>query len=249
MNVLGVRIDASTVEDATSRIGAWINSRQCTYVCVCSVNNVVEALRSEDYRQVLNRSGLNTSDGMPLVWQVHHRGHDWATRVYGPDLLLSVCAASTANSWRHFFYGGHDGVAAAVAARMADRFHGLRIAGTLSPPIARVEDLCNAEVVAQINNSGADIVWVGLGTPKQETWMARMRERLVAPVLVGVGAAFDFHAHRVAQAPRWMQGRGLEWLFRLAREPRRLGRRYLIGNSRFVWELTCQELGLKRFRL
>jgi len=132
---------------------------------------------------------------------------------------------------------------------MGDRFQGLRIAGVLSPPVASVDELSSDEAAAQINSSGADIVWVGLSTPKQEQWMARMRERLVAPVLIGVGAAFDFHTHRIPQAPPWMQARGLEWLFRLVSEPRRLWRRYLIGNSWFLWNLAFQELGLKRFPL
>jgi N-acetylglucosaminyldiphosphoundecaprenol N-acetyl-beta-D-mannosaminyltransferase len=249
VNVLGVRIDVSTLEDATSRIGGWIAARERTYVCVCSVNNVVEARRSLEYRRVLNRSSLNTPDGMPLVWQLHRHGYASATRVYGPDLFVSVCKASAATGWRHFFYGGRDGVAVSLAARMGEQFQGLQIAGVLSPPVASVDELCNEESAAQINSSGADIVWVGLSTPKQEQWMARMRERLEAPVLIGVGAAFDFHTHRIPQAPPWMQARGLEWVFRLMSEPRRLWRRYLIGNSLFLWDLAFQELGLKSFPL
>jgi N-acetylglucosaminyldiphosphoundecaprenol N-acetyl-beta-D-mannosaminyltransferase len=249
VNVLGVRIDASTLEDATSRIGGWIAAGERTYVCVCSVNNVVEARRSTQYRQVLNASGLNTSDGMPLVWHLHRHGHPWARRVYGPDLVLAICQASRDTSWRHFYYGGSDGVAESFSARMAERFPGLKVAGSLSPPFARVDDLCTDEVAARINSSDADIVWVGLSTPKQEQWMARMRDRLEAPVLIGVGAAFDFHTNRLRQAPEWAQNRGLEWLFRLIQEPRRLWRRYLVGNIWFLWESVGQESGLKRFPL
>jgi N-acetylglucosaminyldiphosphoundecaprenol N-acetyl-beta-D-mannosaminyltransferase len=213
------------------------------------VNNVIEARRSEEYRQLLNRSALNTSDGMPLVWQLHQQGHPWATRVYGPDLLLAVSQASLSRDWRHFYYGGRDGVADALRARMTEQFPNLRVAGTFSPPVADIRDLCTDETASRINSSGADIVWVGLSTPKQEQWMARMREHLVAPVLIGVGAAFDFHTNRIPQAPRWMQVRGLEWLFRLIQEPRRLWRRYLIGNSRFLVELALQRVGLTRFTL
>lgn len=209
----------------------------------------MEARRSEEYRQILNRSGLNASDGMPLVWQLHRQGHPWATRVYGPDLMLAVSKASLSQGWRHFYYGGSEEIAATLGVRMTERFPGLRIAGTFSPPVAGIEDLFNDEVVARINASAADIVWVGLSTPKQEQWMARMRERLTAPVLIGVGAAFDFHTYRVRQAPTWVQDRGLEWLFRMIQEPRRLWRRYLIGNSWFLFELGRQKLGLKQFPL
>lgn len=186
---------------------------------------------------------------MPLVWQLHHQGHVWATRVYGPDLMLAVSQASLSHGWRHFYYGGRDGVSDALAAHMTEQFPELRIAGTFSPPVAEIGDLCSDEVAFRINSSGADIVWVGLSTPKQEQWMACMRERLVAPVLIGVGAAFDFHTNRMRQAPTWMQDRGLEWLFRLTQEPRRLWRRYLIGNSRFLWDLAQQRVGLKHFPL
>jgi N-acetylglucosaminyldiphosphoundecaprenol N-acetyl-beta-D-mannosaminyltransferase len=244
-----VRIDASTLEDATSRIGARIASREPTYVCVCSVNNVVEARRSEEYRQVLNRSGLNTSDGMPLVWLLHRDGHPWARRVYGPDLILAICEASLSRGWSHFYYGGPDGVATSLAAGLEERFPGLIVAGTFSPPVTHVDNLCTDDIAVRINASGADIVWVGLSTPKQEWWMARMRQRLTAPVLIGVGAAFDFHTNRARQAPGWMQDRSLEWLFRLVHEPRRLWRRYLVGNSWFLWEVVRQEIGLKRFPL
>jgi N-acetylglucosaminyldiphosphoundecaprenol N-acetyl-beta-D-mannosaminyltransferase len=248
-NVLGVRIDACTVSDATGRIGEFVESRKRTYVCVCSVNNVVEAQRSEAYRKILNRSGLNTSDGMPLVWQLHRQGHPWATRVYGPDLLVSISEASLSRRWRQFYYGGRTGVAASLAGRMGERFQGLRVSGTFGPPIGSVESLCSDEIAARINDSGADIVWVGLGTPKQEQWMSLMRERLEAPVLIGVGAAFDFFTGGAKQAPTWMQRNGLEWMFRLASEPRRLWRRYLIGNSLFLGELIKQNLGLKQFPL
>jgi N-acetylglucosaminyldiphosphoundecaprenol N-acetyl-beta-D-mannosaminyltransferase len=244
-----VRVDASTLEDATSRIDRWIASDERVYVCVLTVNNVMEARRSDEYRGVLNRSGLNTSDGMPLVWQLHSQGHAWARRVYGPDLMLAVSAASVPRGWQHFYYGGADGVAESLAARMTKRFPGLLMAGTYSPPVAPVEDLCSDEVAAAINDSEADIVWIGLGTPKQDLWMARMRARLTAPVLIGVGAAFDFHTGRVPQAPAWMQAHGLEWLYRLVHEPRRLWRRYLVGNTWFLWDVGLQKAGLKRFPL
>jgi N-acetylglucosaminyldiphosphoundecaprenol N-acetyl-beta-D-mannosaminyltransferase len=246
-NVLGVRIDASTLDEAVSQIGTWISEGKRTYIAICTVNNVVQALRSENYRQVLNGSGLTTSDGVPLVWELHRQGHAGAERVYGPDLFLAVSNASISRGWKHFYYGGHEGVAESLAAKMRGRFPGLRVVGMFSPPVASVDELCTQEVADDINASDADIVWVGLGAPKQEEWMARMRERLAAPILIGVGAAFDIHTGRVAQAPLWMQRNGLEWLFRLGSEPARLWRRYLVGNTRFVWELTLQRLGVKKF--
>lgn len=249
VNVLGTGISPINMGMALERIDAWIAGHDRQYVCVCSVNNVMQGHRSESLRRVMNASGMNTPDGMPLVWLSRLAGHRQVSRVYGPDLMLAEMDHSRSKGHRHFFYGGGEGVAASLARRMLEQFPGVQIVGTYAPPFGPVSELCNDEVGALINRTRPDIVWVGISTPKQELWMGCMRPRLEAPVLIGVGAAFDFHTGRLAQAPPWMQRSGLEWSFRLAHEPRRLWRRYLLDNPRFVFALVQQKLGLRRYEL
>ena len=186
---------------------------------------------------------------MPLVWISRLRGHSGVERVYGPDLMLACCEASVAKGYRHFFYGGAGGVPEQLSERLQKRFPGLQIAGQWSPPFRELTTLEEAEMVERINAAQPDIVWIGLSTPKQERWMARYVGRISAPVLIGVGAAFDMHAGVKKQPPRWMQRSGLEWLFRLGAEPRRLWRRYLINNPLFAWRLLLQWTGVARHDL
>jgi N-acetylglucosaminyldiphosphoundecaprenol N-acetyl-beta-D-mannosaminyltransferase len=234
IDVLGVGISAVDMSAAVDRIVRWVSSRDRRYVCVTGVHGVMEAQRDPTLRDIHNASGLTVPDGMPMVWSGRRAGASWMTRVYGPDLMLEVLREAADRGWSSYFYGGAPGTADLLAQKLSQRFPGLRVAGTWSPPFRALTDAEAAAEVAAINSSGADIVWVGLSTPKQECWMAQHRESLDAPVLVGVGAAFDFHAGLMPQAPRWMQARGLEWLFRLYREPRRLARRYLRNNPAFV---------------
>jgi N-acetylglucosaminyldiphosphoundecaprenol N-acetyl-beta-D-mannosaminyltransferase len=240
VDVLGVQVSAITMDDALDTFDRWITEGHREYVCVTGVHGVMESRRDERLRQIHNRAGLVTPDGMPLVWWSHARGERDTRRVYGPDLLLACCERSITTGYRHFFYGGGDGVASLLARRLSKRFPGLQVAGTYTPPFRPLTREEDADVVQRINDSGADIVWVGLSTPKQEYWMADHVGRLDAPVLVGVGAAFDFHAGLKAQAPKWMQSSGLEWLFRLGTEPRRLWKRYLVNNPAFLY-LALQE--------
>ena len=249
LNILGVGVSPLTLDSAVDRIDRWVEARFRTYVCVCSVHGLMEARRSPGLRRVFNRAGMVTSDGMPLVWVLRRGGFPDATRVYGPDLMLAALEHSQRSGRRHFFYGGQEGVAAALADAMRRRFPGLQIAGTCSPPVGSVEALASAEAAVLINEARPDVVWVGISTPKQERWMAAMRDRLEAPVLIGVGAAFDFHTGGVKQAPAWMRRRGLEWLYRLLREPRRLWHRYLVNNPWFIFELALQASRIKRFEI
>ena len=247
VNVLGVGVSAITMADALATIDRWIATRAPQYVCVTGVHGVMESQVDPLLREIHNQAGLVTPDGMPLVWLSRLHGHHHVQRVYGPDLMLACCEASIGNGYRHFFYGGGPGVAERLAKRLGERFDGLQVVGTWTPPF---RDLTAAEeeaLIDRIASSKPDIVWVGLSTPKQERWMARYIGRLPAAVLIGVGAAFDMHAGITRQAPRWMQRSGLEWLFRLATEPRRLWRRYLINNPRFVWRLFLQLSGAVRF--
>lgn len=234
VDVLGVGISAVDMVMARDEITRWIELREPNYVCVTGVHGVMESQRDPELLAIHNASGLTTPDGMPMVWAGHRAGASWMTRVYGPELMLSVLERAAERGWKSFLYGGKDGVAELVAVRLAQRIPALRIVGTYSPPFRPMTPAEDQDVINQINASGADLVWVGLSTPKQERWMATHLDCLNAHVLLGVGAAFDFHAGLVPQAPPWAQKRGLEWLYRLIKEPRRLWRRYLRNNPAFL---------------
>lgn len=242
-NVLGVGISALTLESARDRVLQARHGSPLGYVCICTVHGVSEACADPGFRRILNRSRLTTPDGMPLVWL----GPRGVSRVYGPDLMLAVCDAGRATGLRHYFYGGADGVAPALAQTLATRFPGLIVAGTFTPPFRALRAEEEASFHRDVERSRPDVVWVGLGTPKQERFMAAQAPMLAAGLMIGVGAAFDFHTGRVRQAPRWMQRSGLEWLFRLAMEPRRLGPRYLTTNPVFCLRVAAERLGLRRY--
>jgi N-acetylglucosaminyldiphosphoundecaprenol N-acetyl-beta-D-mannosaminyltransferase len=201
---------------------------------------VMEAQRDADLKRIHNESGLTTPDGMPMVWAGHRAGASWMKRVYGPDLMLAVLARAVERGWRSFLYGGKEGVPELLAEKLRARLPGLAIAGVYSPPFRPLRPDEDDEIIARINAADPHLVWVGLSTPKQERWMAAHARRLTAPALLGVGAAFDFHAGLMPQAPPWMQRRGLEWLYRLSREPRRLWRRYFRNNPAFVLRILAR---------
>jgi N-acetylglucosaminyldiphosphoundecaprenol N-acetyl-beta-D-mannosaminyltransferase len=232
---------------ALSRFAHWIESKTNTYVCVSGVHGVMECQRSEELREIHNRAGMVTPDGMPLVWFCRWQGNPQADRVAGSDLLAACCERSVREGWRHFFYGGAPGVAEVLVARLRDQWPTLKVVGTHSPPFRPVTEQEDASEIELINRADPDIVWIGLSTPKQEWWMAYHVGRLQAPVLVGIGAAFDFVAGVKRRAPKWMQRSGLEWLFRLGSEPQRLWRRYLGLIPPFVGLLVLQITGLKRY--
>jgi len=234
VDVLGVHVSAVDPPMALAEIERWIAEREQHYVCVTGVHGVMASQRDPELRAIHNRSGLTTPDGMPMVWAGRYAGATWMRRVYGPDLMLAVLARAAEHGWSSFLYGGKEGVPELLAERLRERFPGLRIVGTYSPPFRILSAEEDAAIVERINASNPDLVWVGLSTPKQERWMAAHVGRLTAPVLLGVGAAFDIHAGTLSQAPPWMQRSGLEWAYRLYREPRRLWRRYFSNNPRFV---------------
>lgn len=248
-NILGVGISAINMNIALDIIERWIVKRDPHYVCVTPVHSVMDCQSDPELRCIQNASGMTTPDGMPLVWLSRLKGFHHVDRVYGPDLMLALCERSVARGYRHFFYGGADGVPERLAANLQRRFPGLRVVGTYSPPFCPLPSAEDEAIVRMINRTDPDVVWVGLGSPKQERWMAAHVGRVTAPVLIGVGAAFDFHAGLKKQAPRWMQRSGLEWFFRLFTEPRRLWRRYLINNPLFVALVLSQALGLRRYSL
>ncbi len=234
--VLGVGISALTLARARDLIVASRGASAGRYVCLATVHGIVEAGSDPGFMRILNESWLTTADGMPLVWL----GPRTAERVYGPDLLLAVCDAGRSVGLRHFFYGGAPGVADRLADRLSTRFPGLQVAGAVSPPYRELEEGELAGLADEVAASRADVVWVGLGTPKQERFMAGPGKALAPALLVGIGAAFDFHSGRKPQAPRWMQQSGLEWLFRLGTEPLRLGPRYLRTNALFLLRLVVR---------
>ena len=247
-NILGVGISEINPQIALDKIREWVAADRREYVCVCTVHTIIECQKSDRLRRIVNASGMSTPDGMPLVWLARLGGKRHVTRVYGPDLMLAAIQQLPSH-YGHFLYGGHAGVAERLAKSLKSRFAGVKVVGTYSPPMGSVEELATDQLAEVINSSRPAVVWVGISTPKQDMWMAQMRTRLNAPVLIGVGAAFDFHSGMVRQAPGWMQRSGLEWLFRLSQEPRRLWKRYLFYNTWFVFAVARQKLGLKRYEL
>ena len=247
VNILGVGVSDIAMPDALETIESWIARREHRYVCVANVHGIMESQHDEDLRRIYDSAGLVTPDGVPLVWISRWRGYRRVRRVYGPDLMLAVCERSVSIPYKHFLYGGNEAVAQKLRLRLEERFPGLRIVGSHTPPFRKLTPREDEEVVHKINATKPDVVWVGLGTPKQEHWMAAHIDRLNAPVLIGVGAAFDFHAGIKRQAPVWMQNTGLEWFFRLLNEPRRLWRRYLLFNPQFAVLVLAQALRLRRY--
>lgn len=231
--VLGAYIDALAWSDAVSRLVEWGAKRESRYVCVVNVHSVVTASRDASFMKVLNGADMTTPDGAPVAWSLRMAGFHGQRRINGPDLMHRYLAEAERRNQSVFFYGSTSDTLERLRTSLLQSFPKLRIAGTASPPFRALTPEEDKAYVEQINASGAAVVFVGLGCPKQEQWMADHRGR-VQCVMVGVGAAFDYSAGTVKRAPRWMQHAGLEWLFRLCSEPRRLARRYLVTNSLFV---------------
>ena len=248
LNILGVGVSAIDLSQAVAHIQVWIEKGYLHYVCVTPAHGIMDCQREPGLRRIFNQSGMTTPDGMSIVWLLRLHGYAHVRRVYGPDLMLRACEKSLEHGWRHYFYGGETQVLEKLVAELTRRFPGLQVAGAYSPPFRPLTAEEDQDVVERINRSGADIVWVGIGTPKQERWMADHRPRIHAPLMVGVGAAFDFLSGSKPQAPRWVQRSGLEWLFRLVSEPGRLWKRY-IQYPWFALLVLAQELGFKQYSI
>lgn len=249
VNVLGVGISVLNLSSALAEIADAIRNRRKGYICVTGVHGVMEAQNDESFRAILNNAFLCTPDGMPMVWAGKIAGHSEMQRVYGPDLMLDVCAWSQDNPCRHFFFGGAPGVAEQLAEKLKARFPKLEIAGFFTPPFRPLNPAEENELRGMVQAARPDIFWVGLSTPKQEKFMAQYLPKLDATLMIGVGAAFDFLSGRVKQAPRWMQRNGLEWVYRLCSEPQRLAGRYFKNNPLFVAKIALQLTGLKKYTL
>jgi N-acetylglucosaminyldiphosphoundecaprenol N-acetyl-beta-D-mannosaminyltransferase len=248
--ILGIPLAVSDYEQVMDWMDRMIAADARGYVTAAAVNLVMSAREQPQTLAAVLGATLAVPDGMPLVWALHALGHPAATRVYGPDLMANFCARAARNGTPVYLYGGrHDDAARELLVRrLRERFPGLEIAGASSPPFRPLTAAEDEHEIELINSSGAAVVWVGTGQPKQEQWMHAMRSRLTPPLLIGVGAAFDFHAGLISQAPPWMQRNGLEWSYRLSREPRRLWRRYARYNPLFVVAFARQYLGHRRAR-
>jgi N-acetylglucosaminyldiphosphoundecaprenol N-acetyl-beta-D-mannosaminyltransferase len=247
VNILGVGITPIDLRQAVAALEKWREDGRHEYVCCTSVHGLVEARRNPQVRKALNRAGLTTADGMPLVWWCRRAGHPQAARVCGTDLLLAMCACEPARGHRHYFYGGSQQVTERLVSALTQRFPGLIVAGHRTPPFRQLTPEEDAADVAAINAARPNFVWVGLGMPKQEEWMALHVGHVHAAALLGIGAAFDFVSGTKPRAPVWMQKSGMEWLFRLMTEPRRLAIRYLVGNTVFVASALQQLTGWKSY--
>jgi N-acetylglucosaminyldiphosphoundecaprenol N-acetyl-beta-D-mannosaminyltransferase len=244
-DIIGARVDFTSYIDATRQVLRWSQVGESRYVCAANVHVLMEARDSLEYNQVINSADLVTPDGMPLVWMLRLKGHPDQQRVYGPTLMLHVLEAAARENVTVGFYGSSPEVLHSLLERMQKRFPSLQVVYSFSPPFQEMSQEEDEEIVKSINASSARILFVGLGCPKQEKWMADHRGKINA-VMLGVGAAFDFHAGLKSQAPAWMQKIGLEWFYRLVTEPRRLWRRYLYHNPRFVFLAVLDLLGFLR---
>ncbi len=233
--ILGVRISATNLSNTCEIFSRWIGAKEKNYVTIAPVSTIIDCQDDKVYKNIVNNSGLTTPDGMPIVWLGKMRGIKNIARTYGPDLLLEFCEYGLNKGYKHYFFGGSAQVLAQLKEKLENKFPGIKIAGSFDPGKRELGQVEPDEIIREINNANPDILWVGLGSPKQDYWMFNHRQKLNVPVMVGIGAAFDFIAGTKKQAPKWMQRSGLEWFFRLCQEPGRLWRRYLIGNTKFVF--------------
>jgi N-acetylglucosaminyldiphosphoundecaprenol N-acetyl-beta-D-mannosaminyltransferase len=247
VNILGVGVMPMDLTRAVAMLEGWRDEGRRDYVCCVSVHGLVTAQKDPVIRSALNGAGLATQDGMPLVWLSRLAGFGEARRVCGSDLLNAMCELGSRKGHRHYFYGGSPPVVERLVSNLKQRHPGLIVAGSHSPPFRPLSEQEDQADVAAINEARPDYVWVGLGMPKQEKWIVSHLGRIHATALLGVGAAFDFHAGTKPRAPEWMQRSGLEWLFRLLSEPRRLAHRYLIDNTIFVTCAIQQRAGWKSY--
>jgi N-acetylglucosaminyldiphosphoundecaprenol N-acetyl-beta-D-mannosaminyltransferase len=244
---LGVRVDVFQIPEVIAILQRLIAARgRSQYVSFLGMHSMTESQRDPELKDALNGSALAVADGMPLVWLGRYHGFAMKRRVYGPELMLKFCEVTASQGVRHFFYGGAEGVPQALAATLKQDFPGLVVAGCYSPPFRPLTEAEETEVTTMVSDARADILWVGLGAPKQEKWM-HSHTHLDVPVMAGVGAAFDLNTGRLKQAPRWMQESGFEWFFRLCMEPKRLWRRYLLLGPKFVFYLLAEITGLRKF--
>lgn len=248
-NVLGVGIHAIDPQSAVEIVRTALASDCKGYICVTGVHGVMEAQKDLEFRSILNSAFLVTPDGMPTVWMGRMQGHARMARVFGPDLMLDICRHSGAWGTRHFLYGGADGVAEQLAANLRELCRGINVVGTYTPPFRPLLENERHELQSLVETAAPDIIWVGLSTPKQEKFMAEYLPLLRTKLMIGVGAAFDLHTGRIKDCDDWMKRAGLQWFHRLCQEPRRLWKRYLINNPKFLIAIAAQLTGLRTYTI
>ena len=248
-SINGINIDVLDWSTALERQHDWSIDNSSRYVCICNVHSVITALRDEQFAKVVSNADMVTPDGAPIAWMMRNFGHVNQKRINGPDFMWKYCEQAQYRDKSMFFYGSSKQTLSLLQEKLLIAFPNLKIAGAISPPFRDLTPEEDAAIVDQINASGAGVLWVSLGCPKQEFWMSEHRGRINA-VMVGVGAAFDYHAETLKRAPLWMQHNGLEWLYRLATEPKRLWKRYFVTNTLFVFyvaiPMLAHKLGFKR---
>jgi len=249
VNVLGVGISAIDLDTAEQVIDAALQNGNQSYVCVTSVHGIMEAQKDPKFRSILNQSLLTTPDGMPTVWVGKLQGFAQIDRVFGPDLMARICCLSEKKGYTHFLYGGARGTAEMLRSCLLAQYPALRITGTYTPPFRALNRQEEQELVGIVARARPDVLWVGLSTPKQERFMADYLGKLQTRLMIGVGAAFDFHTGRIKDAPQWLKRAGLQWAHRLWQDPRRLFRRYLVNNSAFLLSAALQLSGLRKYNL
>ena len=232
-HVLGIPVDVLGWSDVLDRIFYWAHRNESRTICVCDVNNIVQAIRNPDHREAIASADTVTPDGAPVAWMLRRNGHRDQRRISGPDLMLACCRRATEDGTPMLFYGSTPSTLLRLEQRLRATFPDINIVQSISPPFYKLSAEEDSAMVDRINGSGARIIWVGLGCPKQEAWLHSHKDRIHA-VMVGVGAAFDFHAGVVKRAPCWMQQHGLEWCYRILQDPRRLAKRYLVSNTIFI---------------
>jgi N-acetylglucosaminyldiphosphoundecaprenol N-acetyl-beta-D-mannosaminyltransferase len=241
--ILGIRVSSTNYASAADQVQTWARAGESRYICAANVHVLMTAYDSGEFNKAVNHADLVTPDGMPLVWMLRLKGDKGQTRVYGPTLMLHVVEMAAREKIPVGFYGSNDQTLQKLILRLSGLYPGLKVAYAYSPPFRPLDVQESAQITRDIAASGAHILFVGLGCPKQELWMAEQQGKIPA-VMLGVGAAFDFHAGTKSQAPAWMQAIGLEWFFRLFHEPRRLAKRYLYNNPRFILLALADLLGI-----
>lgn len=248
VEILGIRVNLEDHNSAIKKAEEHIkNGCPTSFITLMSSNNLVNAQRDSFFEEISNKTYLSLPDGIPLVWVARLRGaKNIRSNTRGTDFMYNFFKNTFQKEYRHFFYGGKEGVAEQLKDVFESKFPGVKIAGTYCPPFRKLTYEEDKEVCEMINASRADIVWVGLSTPKQEYWMYEHKDKLNVSLMIGVGAAFDFHTGNAKEAPKWMQSNGLEWIFRLLAEPRRLFKRYLVGNSLLMYWLIKEQFNIMR---
>lgn len=246
-NVLGVHVSAVDMQSALDIADGCIAGKRRGYICFAGVHGVTEALRNPELRGILNRALLNAPDGMPMTWMGRLQGYRNMDRVFGPDFMLEFCRLSVSRGYRHYLYGGLPGVAEMLRVALTEKVDGCQVVGVYTPPFRELNAGEENELILDIQRTQPDVVWVGISTPRQERFMAKYVEHLHIPLMIGVGAAFDYHTGRIRDCAPWLKRAGLQWAHRLYQDPRRLWKRYLRSHSTFVWHIAMQSLKLRHF--